>query len=69
MIERGRWTMSLRSIAALVALALPLCGCATTTGKTAVPDQGVDQRRNAALEELERRHDATMMTGIGGGGM
>jgi hypothetical protein len=49
--------MSVRSIAALMALLLlQLCGCASV-GKPADP----------SLNEIEHRHDE-MMRGVGGGG-
>jgi hypothetical protein len=55
--------MSLRSIAARAILALqlilPLCSCATTAAKPP----------NAAIDDLERRHDETMRTMGGGTGM
>lgn len=59
--------MSLRSIAALAALALQLGGCATIVGKPSAADQDGDQRRKAAIDEMERRH-ATEIENMGGGG-
>ena len=61
--------MSLRSLAALSALVLQLCSCAATAGKPLATDQDAGRRRNAAIQEMERRHDTTMMTSGGGSGM
>ena len=63
--------MPLRSIAALAALALQLAGCAAAAGKQSAADQDADQRRKAAIDEIERRHaiDIENMGGSGGGSM
>jgi type IV pilus biogenesis protein CpaD/CtpE len=60
--------MPLRSIAALAALALQLAGCAAATGKQSAADQDADQRRKAAIDEMERRHTETILEMGGGGG-
>jgi hypothetical protein len=57
--------MSLRSIAALAALALQLGSC--SAGKPSAADQDTDQRRKAAVDDIERRH-ATAIQNMGGGG-
>jgi hypothetical protein len=59
--------MSLRSSAALAALALQLCNCAAAANKPPLADQGTDQHK-AAIGEMERRHAETMLE-MGGGGM
>jgi PBP1b-binding outer membrane lipoprotein LpoB len=59
--------MPLRSIAALAALAFQLAGCAAA-GKQSAADQDADQRRKAAIDEMERRHTETMLEMGGGGG-
>jgi hypothetical protein len=61
--------MSLRSIAALAALALQLCGCAATTGKPPAADADAAQRHKAAIDEMERRHTFSVENMGGGSGM
>jgi len=60
--------MSLRSIAALAALALQLGGCAAASKQSAT-GQDADQRRKATIDELERRHTVTVENMGGGSGM